>query len=92
MLADDGSFNGINLLRGDKLTLTFNETGTSSITILSKGGKSVDSQNPGLQTTINAKDLDSDTNIDAQNSKISTASTSARSSTRRDPPPLRPAP
>ena len=29
-LADDASFNGINLLRGDKLKLTFNETGTST--------------------------------------------------------------
>ena len=32
-LADDASFNGINLLRGDKLKITFNETGTSSIDI-----------------------------------------------------------
>jgi flagellin-like hook-associated protein FlgL len=78
-LADDGSFNGINLLRGDKLTLTFNENGTSSISIQSKGGKSVDSQNLGLSTTVNAKDLDSDTNIDAEITKIKTALTSVRS-------------
>ncbi|MDQ2079919.1 flagellin [Xanthobacteraceae bacterium Astr-EGSB] len=78
-LADDGSFNGINLLRGDKLTLTFNENGTSSIAIQSKGGKSVDSQNLGLSTTINAKDLDSDTNIDTQINKIKSALTSVRS-------------
>jgi flagellin-like hook-associated protein FlgL len=78
-LADDGSFNGINLLRGDKLTLTFNENGTSSISIQSKGGKSVDSQNLGLSTTINAKDLDSDTNIDSQLDKIKSALTSVRS-------------
>ena len=31
--ADDASFNGINLLRGDKLKLTFNETGTSTIEV-----------------------------------------------------------
>src|SRR5690606_31839738 len=30
-LSDDASFNGINLLRGDLLTIMFNETGTSSI-------------------------------------------------------------
>jgi flagellin-like hook-associated protein FlgL len=78
-LADDGSFNGINLLRGDKLTLTFNENGTSSIAIQSKGGKSIDSQNLGLSTTINAKDLDSDTNIDTQINKIKSALTSVRS-------------
>src|SRR5690606_2478897 len=28
-LADDASFNGVNLLRGDNLKITFNETGTS---------------------------------------------------------------
>ena len=32
-LADDASFNGINLLRGDKLRINFNELGTSSINI-----------------------------------------------------------
>ena len=35
-LADDASFNGINLLAGDKLKLTFNETGSSSIEIQGK--------------------------------------------------------
>jgi flagellin len=34
--ADDGSFSGVNLLRGDKLTLTFNETGSSTIEIQAK--------------------------------------------------------
>jgi flagellin len=34
-IADDASFNGINLLKGDMLTLTFNEMNTSSITIQS---------------------------------------------------------
>ena len=32
-LADDASFNGINLLRGDKLRVIFNELGTSTIEI-----------------------------------------------------------
>ena len=35
-LADDASFNGINLLRGDKLKMTFNETGTSTLDIQAK--------------------------------------------------------
>jgi flagellin-like hook-associated protein FlgL len=35
-LADDASFNGVNLLRGDLLKLTFNETGTSTIEIQAK--------------------------------------------------------
>jgi flagellin-like hook-associated protein FlgL len=78
-LADDANFNGVNLLRGDKLTLTFNENGTSSISIQSKGGKSVDSTNLGLATTINPKDLDADSNIDVQLNKVKTALTTVRS-------------
>ncbi|PIP00777.1 hypothetical protein CJ014_01340 [Pleomorphomonas carboxyditropha] len=78
-LADDASFNGINLLRGDKLTITFNETDTSSIAILAKDGKSVDSTNLGVPTTVEAKDLDSDTTIDGILSKVKTALNSVRS-------------
>ena len=32
-LAGDSSYNGVNLLNGDNLKVTFNETGTSSLTI-----------------------------------------------------------
>ena len=32
-LADDASYNGVNLLRGDKLRISFNELGTSTIVI-----------------------------------------------------------
>jgi len=78
-LADDASFNGINLLRGDKLAITFNETGTSSIDIQAKEGKTVNSANLGVATTIEAKDLDSDTNIDAELSKLKTALNDVRS-------------
>lgn len=63
-LSDDASFNGINLLRGDNLKITFNETGSSSIEIQSKDGKSVNSANLKIETTLEAKDLDSDTGID----------------------------
>jgi flagellin-like hook-associated protein FlgL len=35
-LSDDASFNGINLLQGDNLKLTFNETSTSTIDIQAK--------------------------------------------------------
>ena len=78
-LADDASFNGINLLRGDKLAITFNETGTSSIDIQTKSGKTVNSANLGVSTTIEAKDLDNDTNIDAELSKLKTALNDVRS-------------
>ncbi|MCM5559494.1 flagellin [Pleomorphomonas sp. JP5] len=78
-LADDASFNGINLLRGDKLTITFNETGTSSIDILAKDGKSVDSTELGVPTTLTAKDLDADTDIDSTLAKVKTALNTVRS-------------
>ncbi|MDB5527811.1 MAG: flagellar protein [Devosia sp.] len=78
-LSDDASFNGINLLRGDKLKITFNETGTSSIDISTKGQKAVNSSNLKVTTTLAAKDLDSDDNIDKYIAQIGTALTSVRS-------------
>lgn len=78
-LSDDASFNGINLLRGDKLKITFNETGTSSIDISTKGQKAVNSSNLKVTTTLAAKDLDSDDSIDNYIAQIGTALTSVRS-------------
>ena len=63
-LADDASFNGINLLRGDKLTITFNETGTSAIDIQTEGGETVNALNLGVPTQLEEKQLDSDVTID----------------------------
>ena len=74
--ADDASFNGINLLRGDKLKLTFNETGTSTIDIQAKNEDgdpiAVNNSTLGIELVSNA-DLDSDTTIDAKLSVLSTA-------------------
>jgi len=78
-IADDASFNGINILRGDKLTITFNETGTSAIDIIAKDGKSVDSNSLGVPTTVLEQDLDADTNIDAILGKVKVALNSVRS-------------
>ncbi|MGV8854084.1 MAG: flagellin [Devosia sp.] len=78
-LADDASFNGINLLRGDKLAITFNETGTSAIDIQTKDGDTINSANLGVSTTLAAKDMDSDTNIDGELTKLKTALNSVRS-------------
>ena len=78
-LADDASFNGTNLLRGDKLTITFNETGTSSIDIQAKDGESVDSTSLGVPTTLEAKNLDSDDSIDAYMAQVKTALNTVRS-------------
>jgi hypothetical protein len=65
--ADDASFNGINLLRGDKLKLTFNETGTSTIEIQAKdeGGvpTSINNTALGIDEVFNA-DFDSDATLD----------------------------
>jgi flagellin-like hook-associated protein FlgL len=78
-LADDASFNGINLLRGDKLAITFNETGTSSIDIQTKDGDTINSANLGVSTTLEASDLDSDDAIDAELGKLKSALGDVRS-------------
>ena len=82
-LSDDASFNGINLLRGDKLKITFNETGTSSIDVQTKKGDvrgdAVNSANLGLKTTLEAKDMDSDASIDGFLDQVKTALNSVRS-------------
>jgi flagellin len=78
-LADDASFNGINLLRGDKLTITFNETGTSSIDVNTKGEEAINSANLGIETFMQKSTLDSDTNIDSELAKLKTALNDVRS-------------
>jgi flagellin len=81
-LADDASFNGINLLRGDKLKLTFNETGTSTIDIQAKDADgeatSVNNTELGIVAAENA-DFDSDATIDAKLSTLSDALGTLRS-------------
>jgi flagellin len=80
--ADDASFNGINLLRGDKLKLTFNETGTSTIDIQAKdsdgAATQVNNSTLGITTAVDS-DFDSDTSIDARLSTLSDALGSLRS-------------
>ena len=63
-LSDDASFNGINLLRGDNLKITFNETGTSTITIQTKDGQALNSANLSLYN-LTADQLDADADIDS---------------------------
>jgi flagellin-like hook-associated protein FlgL len=81
-LADDASYNGINLLRGDKLKITFNETGSSSIEIQARDS----ADNP---TSINVATLgivlasltefDSDTALDARLDTLVTSLNTLRS-------------
>jgi flagellin-like hook-associated protein FlgL len=67
-LADDASYNGVNLLRGDLLKLTFNETGTSTIEIQAKdedgAERAINSSTLGIDTATDA-DFDSDVGIDS---------------------------
>ncbi len=77
-LADDASFNGINLLRGDKLTITFNETGTSSIDIQTMGEEQINAANLSI-FDIEDKELDSDANIDTLLGDLKTALNDVRS-------------
>lgn len=76
--SDDASFNGVNLLRGDKLKITFNETGTSTIDIQTKGNAALNSASLKL-TDLIPKDLDSDTNIDALIDSVKTSLSTVRS-------------
>jgi flagellin-like hook-associated protein FlgL len=75
-LADDASFNGINLLRGDKLKLTFNESGTSTIDIQAKDADgdptSVNNTTLGITSAVDA-DFDSDASLDARLGKLGDA-------------------
>jgi len=75
-LADDASFNGINLLRGDKLKLTFNESGTSTIDIQAKDADgdptSVNNATLGITSAVFA-DFDSDASLDARLGKLGDA-------------------
>lgn len=78
-ISDDASFNGVNLLRGDNLKITFNETGTSSIDIKAKNGGSVDANSLGVPTTMEPSDLDNDAVIDGFLAKVKAALNSVRS-------------
>ncbi|HEY8574711.1 MAG TPA: flagellin [Devosia sp.] len=62
-LSDDASFNGINLLRGDQLTITFNETGNSFMQIKAGDDRGVNSQSLDI-SDLSAVELDADENID----------------------------
>ena len=78
-LADDASFNGINLLRGDNLQITFNENGTSELNIRSKDEQGISSTVLKLATDLKASDLDSDASIDKLIGDVKTAINTVRS-------------
>ncbi len=74
-LAGDSSYNGINLLNGDNLKVTFNESGTSSLTIQ---GVKFNSQGLGL-SAVTGTGFQDNNNINNTISNLNTALTSLRS-------------
>jgi flagellin len=79
-LSDDASFNGINLLKADKLKITFNEVGTSSIEVQAKN---VNGVVRGISTeaaslnigAADATEFSSDSLLDARLDKLADALT-----------------
>jgi flagellin-like hook-associated protein FlgL len=57
--AQDASYNGVNLLTGSSLSVSFNETGSSSMNL---SGVSLGSSNLGVNAATNTWQLDSDIN------------------------------
>ena len=74
-LSQDAKYNGINLLNGDDLKVSFNEDGSSSLTI---SGVTFDSGHLGL-TTINGEKFQDNSQIDEVISTIDSALGTLRS-------------
>jgi len=74
--AQDSSFNGINLLNGDNLKLTFNETGKSTLNI---SGVSYNATGLGLAALVGGTDFLDSGSANATIAKITTASNALRS-------------
>ncbi|GAC1616340.1 MAG: hypothetical protein NVS4B4_01060 [Bradyrhizobium sp.] len=73
--AQDSSFNGINLLNGDVLKLTFNETGKSTLSIT---GVTYNATGLGLSTLVSGTDFLDNNTTNKVIATLSTASTSLR--------------
>ena len=74
--AQDASFNGINLLSGDSLKLTFNETGKSTLSIT---GVKFDAAGLGLNALAAGTDFLDNNSANSVISSLSSASSSLRS-------------
>jgi len=73
--AQDSSFNGINLLNGDNLKLTFNETGKSTLNIT---GVTYNATGLGLNALVTGTDFLDSSSANKAIAALSTASTSLR--------------
>ena len=76
-LANDAGFNGINLLDGDNLTVTFNEDGTSTLGI---SGVYFNSNGLGIATAVNSFQTDTDINAAITDLKSATDTLRAQAS------------
>jgi flagellin len=74
--AQDASFNGINLLNGDNLKLTFNETGKSTLSIT---GVTYNATGLGLNSLVAGTDFKDNNSANATIAKLSSASSALRS-------------
>jgi flagellin-like hook-associated protein FlgL len=74
--AQDASFNGINLLNGDDLKLTFNETGKSTLNIT---GVTYDATGLGLTTLVSGTNFLDNNSANATIAKLTNASDELRS-------------
>ena len=77
-LADDASFNGVNLLKGDALKLVFNETNTSSISIQSQNTNGINVSTLSI-TTATGSEFSSNDSLDTRLTGLRDALTSLRS-------------
>jgi flagellin-like hook-associated protein FlgL len=73
--SQDASFNGINLLNGDDLKLTFNETGKSTLNIK---GVTFNAAGLGLASLVSGTDFLDNASANSALTKLSSASTTLR--------------
>ena len=73
--SQDSSFNGINLLNGDNLKLTFNETGKSTLNV---SGVTFNAAGLGLASLTSGTDFLDNASANSTLTKLSTASTTLR--------------
>ena len=73
--AQDSSFNGINLLNGDNLKLTFNETGKSTLNI---SGVTFNAAGLGLASLVSGTDFLDNSSANTELIRLGTASSSLR--------------
>ncbi|MCZ7658314.1 MAG: flagellin [Xanthobacteraceae bacterium] len=76
--ANDASFNGINLLKGDKLSIVLNETNTSSIEIQSTNTNGISVTTLSIDAG-DATEFRDDASLDARLNALSTSLTTLRS-------------